>query len=248
MRSSRTRGRPAPHKTAAEIRSELRSILRARRDLYSPIERFEPTTDSDGKTRYYVLFDMHRRLRIEGLKLGGLNELKLPDEGIQDRVLEFAKAVWHLKDRLHQFARATNQAVDLDAVADRSMELLICADLANKKKHGRTGNRSKVSPVLDSVRFDTSRCGAIEFYYDGAMKYKELIVSNLAPIPFTVAILQEGTAAVLGDSLVTINQALCNWLPVIQQLGALSNEDPETAALKGILFPDDTPRLSKPNG
>ncbi len=225
---------------AAEIRSELRSILRSRRDLYAPLQRFERIADATSGTRYCVLFDMTPRKAIQGLKLGGLKQLKLPDEPIHDRILEFAKAVWHLKDRLHQFGKATNQPTDLNAIADQSSNLLVAADLSNKKKHGRNENRSKLNPHLDLVAFDTSNSGPIELYYDGAMKDKELIITNPVPIPFTVDILVQDGNAVLGDAREIVNKGLLDWLPVIQQLGILADDDPETKALCAILLDADS--------
>lgn len=225
---------------ANEIRTELRCILRARRDLYSPLERFEPITDSDGTTRYYVLFDMNRRIRFQGLKLGGLKTYTAPDERIYDRILEFANAVWHLKDRLHQYAKATNQQIDVDHIAKQSNDLLVCADLANKKKHGRNENRSKLDPHLGLVSFDTSNNGAIEMYYDGAMKDKEVIVAKPVPISYSVDILDQDDT-VIGDARIIINRGFNNWLPLIRQLDVLSADDPETKALRSILFDEDSP-------
>lgn len=224
---------------AAEFRSKLRSILRARRDLYAPLERFEPITDPDGGRRYYVLFDMNPRKAIRGLKLGGLRQYKLPDEPIHDRVMEFAKAVWHLKDRLHQYAKATNQPTDLEAVADNSTNLLITADLANKKKHGRNENWSKLDPQLDLVGFDFSNSGPIELYYDGAMKEKEVIVTNPVPVPFTVDVRGQDDDVAFGDAREIINNALLDWLPVIQKLDILAADDLETKALCTILLDAD---------
>lgn len=239
MAQTRTSASRTSDDIAAEIRSELRSILRARRDLYAPLQRFEPITDSDGGTRYYVLFDMNPRKAIQGLKLGGLKQYKLPDEPIHDRVLEFAKAVWHLKDRLHQYAKTTNQSIDLNAVADNSTNLLIAADLANKKKHGRNEDRSKLDPQLDLVTFDFSNSGAIELYYDGAMKDKAVIVTNPVPVPFTLEVRGRGDI-VLGEAREIINNALIDWLPVIQQLDVLAADDRETQALCMILLDAET--------
>jgi len=236
---------PMPQKTnspnptvddiANEIRAELRCILRARRDLYTPLERFEPITDSDGTTRYYVLFDMNRRIRFQGLKLGGLKTYTVPDERIYDRILEFAKAVWHLKDRLYQYAKASKQPVDVDHVAKQSSDLLVCADLANKKKHGRNENRSQLDPHLGLVSFDTSKNGTIEMYYDGAMKDKELIVAKPVPIPYSVDILDQDDT-IIGDARVVINRGFNDWLPLIRQLGILSADDRETNALRSIFL------------
>ncbi|MBN1591017.1 MAG: hypothetical protein JW888_16005 [Pirellulales bacterium] len=239
MTQARTSGKRTSNDIAAEIRSELRSILRLRRDLYAPLQRFERIADPANGTRYCVLFDMNPRKPIQGLKLGGLKQLKLPDEPIHDRVLEFAKAVWHLKDRLYQFAKATNQPADLNAMADESSHLLVTADLSNKKKHGCNDNRSKLNPHLDLVAFDTSKSGAIEFFYDGAMKDKELIVTSPLPIPFAVDILIQDDA-VLGDAREIINKGLLEWLSVIQKLGILAGSDPATKALRMILLDADS--------
>ncbi len=227
-----------PEKIANEIRAELRSILRARRDLYTPLQRFEPVTDPDGSTRFYVLFDMHRRIRFQGLKLGVLKIYRAPNERIYDCVLDFAKAVWHLKDRLHQYAKATKQLVEVDDISQNSRNLLVCADLANKKKHGRNQNRSKLDPHLGLVNFDTSKNGPIEMYNDGAMKHEELIVANSIPIPFSIEILGQNDV-VLADAREIINAGFCDWLPLIKQLGILSGDNPESKALRTILFDED---------
>ena len=183
---------------------------------------------------------MNRRIRFQGLKLGGLKTYTAPDERIYDRVLEFAKAVWHLKDRLHQYAKATNQHADVDHVAKQSNDLLVCADLANKKKHGRNENRSQLDPHLGLVSFDTSNNGAIEMYYDGAMKDKELIVAKPVPIPYSVDVLDQDDS-VIGDARIIINRGFSAWLPLIRQLNVLSADDPETKALRTILFDEDGP-------
>lgn len=224
---------------ASEIRTELRGILRIRRDLYTPIGRFDPISESSGGLRYYVVFDLHERKIIHGLKMNSVVSLKLPDEAIRDRILEFAKAVWHLKDRLHAFAKSTKQAVDMDAIANGSNSLLIVADLANKKKHGQSGKRSQFNPCLDGVVFDTSNSGPVEFFYDGALKEKELIVTNPVPIAFSVSVLNQDNNNVLGDARDIINKAFFDWLPVIKKLGILKQDDPETRALRSILFSDD---------
>ena len=228
---------------ANELRGELRSILRTRRDLYSPIQRFEAIVSESGEpNRYYVLFDMHPRIEFQGIKLGGSGTLCLPDEHIQDQVLELAKATWHLKDRLHQFAKAAKKQVDVDAYSKKSESLLICADLANRKKHGRHENRSKQNPYLGLVKFDTSRSGGLEFFYDGAMKTKGLIVENPVPIPFSVDVLaqqgedQQKDDTILGDAREIINSGFCDWLPLIDSIGLLSGDDPETITLRSILF------------
>ena len=78
-----------------------------------------PTLDSfglvdsraQGEPRYYVLFDHNPRLIVNGLRLGGLGELRVPDERIIDRAFEFAKSVWQLKDRLKLLQKKLDKAV-----------------------------------------------------------------------------------------------------------------------------------------
>ncbi|HEY4232785.1 MAG TPA: hypothetical protein VGM76_05150, partial [Lacipirellulaceae bacterium] len=97
--------KPFPAQIATEIRAELRSILKLRRNLYTPIQRFDPITGSDGATRYYVQFDMHTHKRFTD-PVFRCGEWKMPDERIQNEVLSLAEAIWHLKDRLRQFANS----------------------------------------------------------------------------------------------------------------------------------------------
>ncbi len=222
---------------AAEIRRELRSILRLWNDLHAPLQKFEPLSPLPAEgPRFYVAFDLRPRRRISGLKLGGLANLSLPDERIQGAVWEFAERVWHLKDRLHQWVKATGDNTDVEAFVKTSQRLLICADLANKKKHGRSENRSKLNPQLGNVIFDTSKSGAIEFFYSGAGKDKELLVANPVPIRFTVELLIHDGTASLGDAVEIIHQAFTEWLPLIQKLGILSGDDNETKLLREQLF------------
>jgi hypothetical protein len=175
---------------------------------------------------------------IRGIQIK-TNVLGLPDETIHDRVLEFAKTVWHLKDRLTQLADAIRQSIDLDAIAKQSTNLLVSADLANMKKHGRCENRSTLNPQLGPVKFDVSKSGPLELFYDGAMKCKELVVTHPVPIPFAVDVLVHDGASALGDARDIIKLAFLDWLPIIQQLGVLSANEPEAAALHSILLAPD---------
>lgn len=222
-------------KIANEIRVELRSILRVRQDLYLPIDCFEPIKGSNGEMRYYVLFDMKPRVSFRGLKLRSPKMWIMPDERIHDLILKFAKAVWHLKDRLYQYAKATKQQVDIKQFTAKSRDLLICADLANKKKHGRNENISQLDPHLGLVSFDIRQSGDVEMYYDGAIKEKKLIVEKPAPISYSVDILSKDET-IIGDAKHIISSGFSYWLPLIGQLGILSAEDPETKALSNVLY------------
>jgi hypothetical protein len=193
---------------ASEIRAELRSILRQRDDLHRPLDwfglaEFKPV----GVPRYYVLFDHNPRLVVTGLRLGGVGSLRLRDERILDRIFEYAKSVWHLKDRLKLWVKAKGFAIDVEAAANKSRNLLICADLANWKKHGENKNRSGLAPRIDYVTFDTSRSGGVELYFDGASKHQELLVANDVPIPFRAEAVSGNGAGTLGDAINIIDRA-----------------------------------------
>ncbi|MGV3606656.1 MAG: hypothetical protein ACO1RA_09610 [Planctomycetaceae bacterium] len=215
-----------------EILAELRGIVRIHEDLKTPVARF---LKLNSENRYYVDFDTRPHRVINGLKVGGIAHLSLPDERITDCVLDLAKAIWHLKDRLHQLSKATKAGLNLDDIARQSTELLIAGDLANKKKHGRSDNRSRLNPELSLVKFDTSRSGEIEFYYDGVMKDKELIVANPIPIPFSVDILVRADKEVYGDASAVLFQAFKWWLPTIERLGVFEQESAK--AIRDRLLP-----------
>jgi hypothetical protein len=232
----------SPQTIASEIRVELRSILRQLHDLRAPIRRFErDLRRGTADPQYYVMFDMHPRLSITGLRLR-TKMMSLPDERIIDAVLEVAKSVWHLKDRLQQWVRVCSplarHGMDRDGIeswAKQSTNLLVCSDLANEKKHGRNENRSGKRPIVAQVEFDTSKSGTIEYYCDGAIGTKELIVENPVPIAFRVPVTSQVDNAIIGEAIEMIQRAFQHWMPLIQKLGLLDLSDPQTLALRSLL-------------
>ena len=238
-------GKKSADQIAAQIRAELRGILRLRDELRTPLQRFQPVEPTPaGGPSFYVTFDLRPRRRIKGLKLGGIQRLSLPDEQIKAKVAEFTKAVWHLKDRLHQWVRVLGGATDVDAFATCSKELLICADLANLKKHGRNENRSKLNPQLGNVDFDTSKNGHVEMFYAGASKDKEVIVQHPVPIPYSVQLLIHDGTASMGDAVEIVARGFEAWLPLIRQLGVLEGDAREERFLSDALFPQSSPERS----
>lgn len=225
-------------KVAAEIRTELRSILRQKGELRKPLNAFGlDRSRPAGQPRYYVLFDQGRRRVVKGLRLGGLQVLELPDERIIDGVFELAKSVWQLKDRLKLWVKAQGLSTNIEAEANKSQHLLICADMANWKKHGANKNRSGLAPRITTVVFDTSQSGKLELYYDGATKQKELLVTTTSPIPFRVEVVGNNGTTQLGDAVDLIDAAFMDWLPVIQTVGVLSGKDRESEHLRQTLYP-----------
>ena len=82
----------------------------------------------------------------------GSKEVSLPDERIEDAVFSAAKAIWHLKDRLRKWCKLQRVKDEVEDYAKRCPDLLICADLANWKKHGeRLRTCMKTSTVVTST-------------------------------------------------------------------------------------------------
>lgn len=248
-RRKRNRGKETAEGIAHGIHTELRSIRRQWDDLRKPLGKFEPLEwKPPGEPRYYVTFDLNERRRIKGLKLRS-GTLVFPDERILDGFLRLAESVWHLKDRLRQWAKTKGATVDIEGTIKRSKALQVCADLANQKKHGRNENRSGLDPQLgvltDSgeadgeglVRFDTSKSGVLEWFYDGPTNRKELLVTDPVPIPYQVEVLVDDGKPTLGDAVELIHRAFCDWLPLIKELGILASDDRESQALLDLLSP-----------
>ncbi|MBI3409483.1 MAG: hypothetical protein HY040_14170 [Planctomycetes bacterium] len=219
-----------------ELRAELRSIICQFIDLRKPFDTFElePARPSDGP-RYYVNFTRRPHRKFTGLRLSSLGTLRTPNERVMDSVCSVAKSVWHLKDRLHQWLRATKTLGDVDAWAKTNEDLLVCADLANWKKHGRTENRSGLSPKLTGVAYDTSRSGPLEMFYDGAIKEEELLVTNPVPIAYRVEMAYSDGRKIL-DAVEVVHLGFRHWIPFIQKHRILGDDTPESKVLRETLF------------
>jgi hypothetical protein len=222
---------------ARDVRAELRSILRQIEDLGKPLDQF--LTDPGrpiGSPRHFVQFDTHPRKSITGLRCQVVS-LDLYDERILKAVEVLAQTVWHLKDPLHQWAKMNKSVVNVDEEARKSAEMMLVGDLANLSKHKRSDNRSGQNPRVEVVKFDRSKSGVVEFYYDGARKEKELLVTFMHPIAYTVDLVGDPYGAVIGEALTIIQDAFRHWLPIIEKLGVLSPDDPESRSLRERLFP-----------
>lgn len=237
MSGSRKTGKRSPERIGNEIKAELRNILHNLCELLRPINRFytSPVRPVD-VPRHFVCFDTAPHLEVTGPRKNILT-ISFPVETITDRVALLAASVWHLKDRLNHYAKATKAAVDSDAWANSDRNCQICGDIGNHKKHGHHQNHSGVNPrLVPEIVFDTSRSGLLEFYYNGATKQRELLVSNTVPIPYRVDV-ADGDGTVIGDAAVIIRAGFDHWLPLIQQLGVLAGDGREDMALRDVLFP-----------
>jgi len=221
----------------AEIRQELRHVLRLLPDLRQPVTRFIPfPVGPDKSIRYFVDFQEGvvptdgNRLKIR------TKQLALPDERIQARYYAAAECVWELKDRLARWCKYARREVDIEQYASESQELLICGDLANFKKHGAGRSRTGSQPRLTTIAFDTSRNGVIELYYNGATKEKELWVEHAVQIPFRAPIVDPNDGVLRVDALPVLDASLRHWTQLIQPLGVLDSINPESKVLAGFLF------------
>jgi len=205
-----------------EVGIELRSILRQNKLLKAPICHFQPLSNiPKNEPKYQVVFDKLPPKKIKGLKTK-VNKIKMPDEKISDDVLNFAQSVWHLKDRLKLWARSNNISFDVEKTISESFPLLVCSDIANRKKHGGADNRSGISPRLDdTIEFDTSQNGTIEFSTEGIWNQKELIVTKPSPIPWKVKILKKDKSIFSNNAVEYIFEAFKYWIPIIDKLGVL---------------------------
>jgi hypothetical protein len=171
-----------------------------------------------------------------------VKSLSLPDERLQGRYYELAQAIWHLKDRLKKFCRRSMTDFDIEGHAKQCSELLICADLANFKKHGdfkkhgEGRTRSDHNPRLTIIEFDTSKNGIVELHYNGATKEKELWVERAVPIPFRAPIVDSNDKVIFENLFPILVKALNHWKNPIQELGVLDSSNPECEILNRALF------------
>ena len=237
MSGSRKAGKRSPERIGGEIKTELRNILHNLCELLRPINRFYTSPDRPvGVRRHFVSFDTTPHREGMGLRINSLL-MRFPAETISDRVALLAASVWHLKDRLNHYAKATGSAADSDAWANSNRNLQICGDIGNLKKHGHNQNFSGMSPrLVPEIVFDTSRSGLLEYYCDGATRQQELLVSNTVPIPYRVDV-ADGSGTVIGNAADIIRAGFDHWLPLIGQLGILAGAGRENAALRDVLFP-----------
>lgn len=236
MSGSRKGSKRSPQRIAGEIARELRHILNVLCELLRPINRFDESPQRPvGVPRYFVSFDTKPHQDVTGLKRK-IRQLSFPVEAISEQAALLAASVWHLKDRLHHYAKATKSPADSTAWANSSRDLLICGDIGNLKKHGHSPNWSGVNPrIVPEIIFDTSRNGLLELHYNGATKHAELLVTEPVPIPYRVDI-ADATGAVIGDAGTIIQAGFNHWLPLIRELGVLDGDGAEETALRNVLF------------
>ena len=211
---------------ASEIKEELRSIIRQWDKLHKPLRCSEKVNVPEGSPCY----------RIEGAQ---------SYEELQELVLRFAGSVWQLKDRFKSWVTVKGlklreaesngkqgktyigkEAKDvIEKEAGKSLNLLLCADLTNTKKHGKLNRpRTKYLPILNGISLDTQRSGVIGIKYDGASKSGDIVAANPEPVPCRIEILSGDGKYCFGDAVVVITRGFGHWTPFIRQLGVLGDD------------------------
>jgi len=201
---------------AAEIRSELRSILRRMDDLRRPMPVELVEGVPEGEPRYL-------------LRKGAAYE------SIQEDVITLAGMVWHLKDRLKRWMAASGLECSptIEEMAAAHKPMLICGDLIDSKKHGGGCNRSGYAPKVDGIGFRPN--GLMAMKYDGALKAGEILVMNPDPIPYTVEIVSGVCNATFGPAIDLICNAFEQWCDLIDKADLLGGGDGESVQLRRLL-------------
>ncbi len=239
VRATRAMEKSTTEEIAASIRQELRAIVRLVWDLRRPMTVSDSIECVDGPC-WVVLLEPDAHWSGSGLRLGGLANLSVPDERIIDQGYELAGHIYHLKDRLHQFVRSTERpsrrkdhTLNVSRIVDRSLDLLVCGDLVNFKKHGRNENRSKMTPSLGNAIYDTSVCGPVEVQYDGSNKATALLASTTAPVSRRIELMSKDELW-RPNALDTFVAAIETWRPLIEDTGLLSGSDSESEFLRMV--------------
>ena len=204
---------------AGEIKGELRSIIRQWDKLHKPLRCLEKVNHlSEGSPHY----------RIEGAQ---------SSEELEELILRFAGSVWQLKDRLKLWIKAkglklgeiaangVQTETSIEKTVEKSLNLLLCADLYNTKKHGELNCPKTIySPILNGVHFDTCKSGTLGIKYDGASHMGDILATNPEPVPYQVEILSGDGKVSFGDAVVVITRGFNYWIPLIRQLGILKDD------------------------
>jgi hypothetical protein len=216
----------SPKIVTAEIRSELRSIIRQWERLRQPLRNDR------------VVDERHDQPRFQIEALNSLEELP-------EHVTRFAGSVWQLKDRFKQYVDAHGlQLAIIDAIgrqkrttiedeAEKSTPLMLCADLYNYKKHGGHSNRSGYDPILHGIQTDTSKSGVLGLYINSATQTSNIRTSHSAPVPYRIEIRSRDGRHSFGDALVVILRGFAFWFPFIRQHGVLTPIDEESQDILG---------------
>lgn len=214
---------------------ELRSILRQQTDLAIPRREYKlDTSRGDSGPRYYLRRDARPNRVINGLRFK-TKTMHLDDEPVIDMALSLSKSLWHFKDYIKKLISTSCVDCNLEEELRTKEYLLICADLANRKKHAENKNRSKIDPRIGLVKYDLTQVGEVELFYDGKSKDWELIVTHPNEIPFEVQIEGPGRQVLFTDARQVFCNAFDEWKGILSEHGLLDSDDETCQMLKKLI-------------
>lgn len=234
-----TQPQPPRDIVAQELRSELRRAFRKLDDLSSPIRLFVNHPHQSPPRPHLVACVLGPpRLYLQN----GVNtrHLAYPDERIQDLCFDFARCVWHLRDRFVSWYKSdpTLNEKKLNKYLHSRPDILVCSDLINWKKHGLIGEKSGQMPHVGGVHFDLSNSGIVDACYDGAAKEACITVSIPEPISFSVdivdsaicdpySIIPPSPESIIDDAYTLFRRALLEYKQIANESGILNGADRE---------------------
>lgn len=208
-------------KIADEVKTDLRSIIRQFDKLRRPPKAIP--VEKYGGIMY----------RFEGFE---------NTEAARDEILTFVGTVYHVKESLHQYAKATNlttlsaagQVVRLkiEDEAEKSIAWHVIGDIWNYKKHKASQNRSKLNPVLH-VWFKFEGTGQKAVYHNGATKDGDYLTSS--PDGATRVADIHSPQGLVGDAVDVTVLAFTHLIPLIRQMTFLTAEKVDEAYIIGGL-------------
>lgn len=204
---------PTVEQLTAEIRAELRSIVRQWDELRQPFTRY---------TEIKGIPQGQPRWRLDQAKT---------HEATHDDLYRFAGSVWQLKDRLKDWAKVagirfskpgphgTQIPTDIEGIAKESTPLLLCADLFNFKKHGELSSpRTPYRPIFSGLGWANPKGHEAQaLRIDGATKQHEFLYHEPVPRPWRCEIISAKQDWNFGHAVVVIALAMQPWIHVLMQ-------------------------------
>jgi len=140
---------------------------------------------------------------------------RLDYEEFHKKLLGYAGAIYHFKERLAAWVKKRGIAVKITEIAESNTPLLVCGDLFNTKKHGGNENRSKLFPELSGMKLLTAG-SPIGIRFDGTMKTGDL--DRAVPYVIEIHCSENRT---LGNAVRFVSKAFSVWIPIMKQIGLL---------------------------
>lgn len=189
------------------------------------------------ETKQEILTEIRNIVRYREDLLQPTDSLNYEDH--QKKIIAFAGAVYHFKERLASWIKKSGLRVEpsIKEIAEATVPLLVCGDLFNYKKHGGCENRSNLSPFLSGMKM-TPGTSPIGIQYNGQMKTGSVDRA----VPFTIEIYCAENRT-LGNAVRFIAKAFSTWIPVLEKTNLLNTCDKVEATLLGRLadFATDAP-------